>query len=312
MEYCIVGPGAVGLLLGYYIHKATGAPVRLVVRSRRHVDALRGGVRLTGLLESWYPAEPRLPGDGVECRSALVTVKAPGFEWALDAALRIGVESMLVVTNGLGLVEEAAQRGLDAWHGAAWFGVERLDYSTVSVNGLGPLSVGPVRGHSVGKPEVVGVLEAGGAQVEVYGDIEPVRWLKASVNAALNPVAALARVRNGAVLENSMLWSVASRAAREAGAVARALGISLPGDPVEALRRTIEATRYNVNSMLADLLACRVTEVEWINGYIYRRAGEAGVNADTVGILYMLVKGLEETCGAEAWKVRSRLGEYSR
>ncbi|MEB3787572.1 MAG: hypothetical protein GSR78_02315, partial [Desulfurococcales archaeon] len=157
---------------------------------------------------------------------------------------------------------------------------------------------------------VVSVLEAGGAQVEVYDDIEPVRWLKASVNAALNPVAALARVRNGAVLENNMLWSVASRAAREAGAVAEALGISLPGDPVEALRRTIEATRSNVNSMLADLLACRVTEVEWINGYIYRRAGEAGVNADTVGILYMLVKGLEETCGAEAWKVRSRSGEY--
>ena len=310
MEYCLIGPGAVGLLLGSYIHKATGMPVRLVVRSRRHDDALRGGVRLTGLVESWYPAEPRLPGGGVECGSALVTVKAPGFEWALDAALRIGVESMLVVTNGLGLVEEAARHGMRAWHGAAGFGVERLDYSTVRVNGLGPLSAGPVRGYSVGKPEVVSVLEAGGAQVEVYDDIEPVRWLKASVNAALNPVAALARVRNGAVLENSMLWSVASRAAREAGAVAEALGISLPGDPVEALRRTIEATRSNVNSMLADLLACRVTEVEWINGYIYRRAGEAGVNADTVGILYMLVKGLEETCGAETWKVRSRSGEY--
>ncbi len=302
--YCVIGPGAVGMLLGFHLYRATEKPVMFIVRSRRHVEAFREGVKLSGGIDSWYPVDPRMPGDNVRCESALVTVKAPGIGWALEAARRLEVESALIVSNGLGLVEEAARHGIESWHGSAWFGVERLDYNIARVNGLGPLSVGPVRSAPVVRPTIVDVLESGGAQVEVHDDIEPVRWLTASVNAGLNPVAAITRVRNGAVLENPRLWSIASRASREAGAVAEALGIKLPSDPVDALRSTIEATRLNVNSMLFDLSRCRVTEVEWINGYVYRKGLEAGVKADTVGILYMLVKGIEETCGAETWRVR--------
>ena len=92
------------------------------------------------------------------------------------------------------------------------------------------------------------------------------------------------------ILEDPDARALAEAAAREAGDAARAVGVALPRDPVEAMLDVARATAGNINSMLQDLRACRRTEVDFINGVVARMGGR--VNE----ALWRLVKALERRC----------------
>lgn len=127
--------------------------------------------------------------------------------------------------------------------------------------------------------ELAAFLTAAGLATSVARPIEPDVWAKLVVNAAINPVTALAHVPNGALLERPELLERAERAAREAAAVAEALGIALPfADAAEAVADVARETAANRSSMLADLEHGRPTEIEDITGVIVRRARECDVD----------------------------------
>jgi len=67
-----------------------------------------------------------------------------------------------------------------------------------------------------GAGEVAEALERGGARVRVVDDIEPLRWAKLVVNAAINPVTAILRAPNGIVAEVPWARALAERLALEA------------------------------------------------------------------------------------------------
>ena len=91
------------------------------------------------------------------------------------------------------------------------------------------------------------------------------------INVAINPICAIAGVRNGALKEIPELWSQALEAMREAEAVARASGVELgDSDSEQYLRKVVESTAENRVSMLQDLMAGRKTEIDAINGEISR------------------------------------------
>ncbi|MEM1873160.1 MAG: 2-dehydropantoate 2-reductase, partial [Acidilobaceae archaeon] len=177
------------------------------------------------------------------------------------------------------------------------YGVTRLSDWEFSVRGLGWLTIGPLRGSEARVEPLAEALARGGARVRVVDDIEPYRWLKLSLNAAVNPLTALLRAPNRVVLRERV-WSIARAACEEVAAVARARGVELPEDPLEYLRRVAEATGENRSSMLADVEACRRTEVDYINGAVVRAAEELGLRAPVNRVLYELVKALEEVACA--------------
>jgi 2-dehydropantoate 2-reductase len=97
----------------------------------------------------------------------------------------------------------------------------------------------------------------------------PLVWGKLLINAAINPVAALAGVTNGEVAARPALRALAARVAAEVEAVARARGITLPyADAMEATLETARGTADNRCSMLQDLDAGRQTEIDYLNGAI--------------------------------------------
>jgi 2-dehydropantoate 2-reductase len=119
----------------------------------------------------------------------------------------------------------------------------------------------------------------------------PLVWGKLIVNAAINPVAALAGVTNGEVAARPTLRALAARVAAEGEAVARARGIALPyPSAMEATLETARGTADNRCSMLQDLEAGRPTEIDYLNGAIAAMAEGCGVAAPANRAIAALVR----------------------
>ena len=283
----IIGLGAIGTLLAYFLNKAGHVPYA-VARTRRSKYVIKAW----GLEEVVEVAlVERLPPT---VRYSLVAVKAYDTESALGAIAGIPV----VFQNGIGgleLIKERLGVGLGA---VVTYGAARTG-DIVELRGLGEIILPEEAG------DLADALRAGGASVKIVPDVEPYRWLKTAVNAAINPVTALLRAKNGVVLDNPYARALAEAAAREAGAVAERLGVRLPADPVEEALRVAAATRENYSSMLQDILAGRRTEVDYINGAVVRRGREAGVEAPINYALWMAVKALEGYISDVQYRQRS-------
>jgi len=125
---------------------------------------------------------------------------------------------------------------------------------------------------------LVEALRRAGLAADVTSPIEPNVWGKLIVNAAVNPVTALAGVRNGALLSDPVLRSRAMTLAHEAAVVAAAAGVRLPFENAEAeVERVARTTAANRSSMLQDIERGRPTEIDALNGEIVRRAHLFGV-----------------------------------
>ena len=127
-------------------------------------------------------------------------------------------------------------------------------------------------------------------------DVQSTVWKKLLLNVSINPVCAIAGVRNGALLEIEELWSIATESMREAISVASSLGVNLSYfDPEDYLREIVESTANNRCSMLQDLMAGRPTEIDALCGAVVERGESVGIPTPANRALHALVKGVEHS-----------------
>ena len=138
-----------------------------------------------------------------------------------------------------------------------------------------------------------GYLRRAGFETRVVRDIRRARLGKLLTNVCLNPVGALFRVRNGALLEAP--YSILVQAlAEEAAPVLAAEG--LPIASAEAIRRVTslaKAAAGNRCSMLQDVLAGRRTENEYLTGALLRLARKHRIAVPTHAAFHRLIRVME-------------------
>ena len=132
--------------------------------------------------------------------------------------------------NGLGVVERLARAvpghilAASSTHGAM-----RGDGSTSTWTGRGEVALGAWPGGA--PPEAVEMLAncfaAAGLSARIVGDARRQIWFKALLNIAINPLCALAGVRNGEML-HTPLFDAAVGLLMEAEQVGRRHGVDLP------------------------------------------------------------------------------------
>lgn len=295
MRVCIVGLGAIGGLLGLFVAKGGGEPVTVFVRRDFQAKLVaEKGFTVRGLISGWYRVKPYTQITWEPCDYMIVSTKA--YDAVNVVSLLNGFKGItVVVSNGFGALEKGLELGLRIAGGVIDYGVVRISDNEIEVRGLGYITLGPPRGLSVDLKPLAEVLEAGGANVRLVDDIEPWRWLKATVNAVINPITALTRKSNGIVLEET-LRPIVEGVVREIEAITSKLGIKMPLDPLEYVLSVAERTKLNKSSMLVDIESCRRTEIEEINGYIVRLAELIGLQAIHTKMLYLLVKTIEGRC----------------
>lgn len=121
---------------------------------------------------------------------------------------------------------------------------------------------------------------------------------KLVVNAGLNPIAAILESRNGELLHNpngqALLRGVCAEAAQiltELNATAEEL--------VELVQGMLKTAAGNYCSTVQDMKAKRLTEVDYINGYLVRLARERNIPAPTNEFLVHMVHAKEHILGSK-------------
>lgn len=270
----------------------------LLVGREDHMEAVRDhGLRISG--KTVRLARPRtatrIP---VAARPELVLVATKAYDTAaamgpLKRFARSAV--FLTLQNGIDNAEVIARTATRVIAGTTSHGVTYLGPGEVRHAGIGDTTIGPWTG--VDETDVVrmrDVFEEAGIRTRISEDIRRELWAKLAVNAAINPLAALAGVPNGRLVQDKGLQALLESVVREAVAVARADGILL--DAEDLVRRTklvARRTAANRSSMLQDLDRHRRTEIDAISGALLRTADRAGLDAPLSRALDALVKARE-------------------
>jgi 2-dehydropantoate 2-reductase len=273
MDVVVFGAGSLGSLIGGLLARASD--VTLVGRDP-HVERVReDGLRISGAVDERVFPDAVTDGRGLDADLAVVTVKSFDTAEAADALATGSYDAALSLQNGL--TEETLADRLEpattVLAGTATYGARLLEPGHVECTGAGRVVLGARRGGTDPLAERAGkAFRDAGVETLVAANMPRRRFEKLAVNAGINAVTALARVRNGA-LRDGPGARLARDAARETARVARAEGISLSaGRAVAALDEVVDATAANHSSMLQDVETDRRTEIDAINGEVVARA----------------------------------------
>jgi 2-dehydropantoate 2-reductase len=168
--------------------------------------------------------------------------------------------------------------------------------------GVGPTYVGAYAdGATSGAERLAEAIRSSGLDATVTEPIRPEIWKKLILNAATLPTAALTGMNAGALTAHGPMHELVSETAREATAVARALGYDIDADErVEYTHTLLARAGPTRGSMLQDFEAGRQTEIDVINGAVVRAADEQSVPVPINRALVALVKGWERMHGLGA------------
>lgn len=274
MSTLILGPGALGRLLALHLAPRTpaDAPVTLVGRRplpRHQTLTTPAGGTSTHEIDSVTAATLT---DGLAERADIIhlTTKAYAAEAAFEAiAPRLAPDTPLVLwQNGYGVQPRLSERWTgpvlcaSTTEGAYLNGDEGVVHA-----GHGQTVIGDLAGrHARLADGIAERLDAAGLATSAVDDIRVRLWHKLAVNAAINPLVARFRIRNGQLRDRPFRPMVEAVVA-EVAAVMAAEGIPAPAEGW-AMRvwAVVSATANNRASMLQDVLAGRPTEHDAILG----------------------------------------------
>jgi 2-dehydropantoate 2-reductase len=264
------------------------------------VDAINAeGLRLSGagdvlgrLRATSDPAE--LPS----CDFGIVATKAMHTQSAIEATAHAFADGCVAtVQNGLGNEEVLAGHVERVIRGTTFPAGKLLGPGQVQWDVKGDTTIGPYDDRTP-FAEVERLADActrGGMPTQAVRDARGPQWRKVIFNAATNPVGALTGLTHGRVCERPDLRALVSGLVAEGKAVAAAQAIVLDSDPEDLIDHAAkrEVAYDHKASMLQDVEARRLTEIDYLNGGIVRFAREHGVATPLNEAIWALVKGVE-------------------
>jgi len=202
----------------------------------------------------------------------------------------------LSVQNGMGHAQHISNRvGKNRTLGGATTHGAWRDKDGTHWVGRGSITIGSLDGSPPNKSamELLKILEDAELSPIWVDDVNTSSWEKLLINAAINPICSISGVRNGALLESQDLWEQSLSVLEESLTVARASGINLNFEEMQAtLLEVVQSTSDNRCSMLQDLMSGKRTEIDSICGYVIMMGEGLGVPTPLNSMLRTLVRGI--------------------
>jgi 2-dehydropantoate 2-reductase len=303
MRVCIVGCGAVGSLFAANLAQLDDVDVWAFDLAQDHVDAInRQGLRLSGAGE--VVGRLRATSDPSElpsCDFGIVATKAMHTASAIEATAPAFAEGCVAtVQNGLGNEEAIAVEAGRVIRGTTFPAGKLLEPGHVQWDVKGDTTLGPFEPKPAPQVEIERLAEActrAGMPTVAVADARGPQWRKVIFNAATNPVGALTGLTHGRVCEDPALRRLVTGLVNEGKAVAAAQHIELDADPEDLIDHAArpDVAYDHKASMLQDVEAQRLTEIDYLNGGIVRFGEQHGVPTALQRAIWALVKGLEQS-----------------
>jgi 2-dehydropantoate 2-reductase len=291
MKILIVGCGAIGKLFGVKL-SGGGHEVIFLERDPEVVEAINlNGIRLTKLnaqdTETDTPIRAQATTEGTSVNTCdLIILAVKGYSTApATKSVRhlVSRESpILTIQTGLGNIETMAEiiNRSDILGGVTYLGATSLSGSKIRHAGIGATLIGELEGNPTERlKDVKKAFDASGIQTQVSDNIVGHIWSKSLVYAAINPLTAILRLKNGQLVQKMESIALAKRLIDEGRLVAQAFGVQLPQvDSYDLLLEVCHNTAENLSPMLQDILSNRPTEVEALNGAIHTQGKLRGIS----------------------------------
>jgi 2-dehydropantoate 2-reductase len=289
-----MGAGAVGCYFGGMLAR-DGHQVTLVARPQ-HVQAIReDGLRMeTRMFDEHVRVAASSEPRAVEgCDVVLFCVKSQDTEAAgreIGPFLRPDA-LVLCLQNGVDNPERL--RAVLPQHLVAaavvYVGTEMAGPGHLRHHGRGELVIDP----SPAGERLAQALIAAGVPTEISGNVRGALWLKLILNCAYNAVSAIAQLPYGRIVEGAGIPEVMRDVVAECLAVARAEGVTVPGDIELALRNIVESMPGQYSSTAQDLARSKPGEIDYLNGFITRRGEALGIATPANRVLWALTRLIE-------------------
>lgn len=298
----ICGVGAVGSSYLERLHVLDPARVGAIASGERRARLDRDGVTVNG---RHLPVRTVGPGDGGPSADAvLVAVKQHHLPAAIEDMRPFVGDDTVVLSLLNGIASEEVL-------GAA-FGPERILHGFVVANdvlregsasrysSIGRLVFGAA-GGTQDDPRVLrlkALFDRAGIPSVVPADIIREQWWKFMLNVGVNQVSAVLRAPMGAFSTVPEVRELTRAASLEVVAVARAEGIALAPDEVDAIFPIIATLAPDgKSSMLQDVEARRKTEVEIFADEVGARGRRHGIPTPVNDVLGAILRGMERLMG---------------
>jgi len=317
MRIEVIGGGSLGQLFAASAARG-GAEVVLYTRTIEQAERIMdSGIQVSEATEhdAWKIRFPSIVARTVDhfseadgkLRWIVLAVKQKHLNDSLLAKLQSNVRAqdrLFCLQNGVGHIERLMEAlpEVPVYAAVTTEGARRIDAASVFHAGKGSTSFG--RTASARQRSSVEQMQAekmlmdafgsGGLSLTVSNEIENAMYRKLLINAVINPLTALWKVENGALLEKEERITTMRAVFDEIMMIYSAAGIEAPLVWWEELLGVCRATARNRSSMLEDVSRGDQTEAAWISGGVVELARRAGKQAPINQTLLNLIEGLDK------------------
>jgi 2-dehydropantoate 2-reductase len=293
MKIAVMGAGAVGCYYGGMLARA-GHDVVLIGRPQ-HVEAVeRHGLRLeTQSFDEHVRLSASTEGSAVQgAQLVLFCVKSTDTESGAVAIRPYLAPDALVLSLQNG-VENAEQLSTllpqEVAAAVVYVASEMAGPGHVRHHGRGELVIEPSKTSN----DVVHALIAAGVPTHISDNVRGALWAKLILNCTYNALSAITQLPYGRLVKGEGITAVMRDLVDECLAVAKADGVTIPGDVDAAVRKIAETVPGQYSSTAQDLARGKRSEIDHLNGLIVRRGEGLGVATPANRLLHAIVKLIE-------------------
>jgi 2-dehydropantoate 2-reductase len=163
--------------------------------------------------------------------------------------------------------------------------------------GRGELVIGELESGEV-SPDQLNMLQEyfneGNVPCSISKNIKHDMWLKFLVNCSYNAISGIGQIEYGQMIQSTHINTLIEQITKEFLVVAEKEGIHISSEQAILANEQIAKTMTKQKSSTAqDLMKCKKTEIDYLNGYIVRRGLAHQIPTPANQSVYALVKMLE-------------------
>lgn len=295
MKIVIVGAGSIGLLLGSYFSEMGHELFLLTRREAQAKELLSKGItrimpdkkEVMTAVNATTQAQ-HLPKDALW----IFAVKYHQLEDTKKVVQHTSRDTpLLFIQNGLGHLKWMKQlENKRLYIGTIEHGAMKQNDTTVLHKGIGSLNLAPL----YSKEKVTDSFPTTYENFPIVwgNDAELLVLRKTILNACINPLTALLKVKNGDLVKNSHAANLLQKVFEE---IIDVFSEMKPHLTLSDVRQLCEKTGENYSSMQQDIQNGKKTEIETIAGALLQGAKERGKEIPTLATLFKMICAIEES-----------------